>query len=277
MRLKVGIILNFLLLGCMVLFLSFSPLLISWITGYIDSGESVLFPQLLSRIDFLPLTLGQFLDQCIFLVLLWFVLSSIFPLVRKIRERLILFPIQANFSEEKESVIRPCSWILPDISRWDNAKIPSLKLHELILNLKDEWAFNRQSCLRDEKKIPQVKNGRFGGKWGFISQSWNSLLHWREFISILLRIDLSRFRWYLFDHSFKNFSSSHHDWLPKTNFHLIFLHHQFFCQNIEHRYRGCKVQEVGRSRRAKIRRMEFHQMWMTPSMVAISRAGGEGG
>ncbi len=205
LRLKVGIILNFLLLGCMVLFLTLSPLLISGITGYLDSGDSLFFPQLMSKIYFLPLTLGQFLDQCIILSLLWIVLSSFFPLVRKIRERLKLFPGQMYLSNGNESVIIPHSWILSDISRWDKFGTNSLNRQKLLLDFKNERDFTPRILAEEGEKYSQFNQTQHGGNSNLFYLSWALLVNRNTSIFVLLFIRSCQLSWILFDHSFLNF------------------------------------------------------------------------
>ncbi len=228
MRVKVGIILNFLLLGCMVIFLTLFPLLISGITGYLDSGESIFFPQLMSKINFLPLTLGQFLDHCIILSLLWFVLSSFFPLVRKIRERLKLFPSQMYLPEGYESAGSPRSWILSDISRWDTFGTGSPIRQGLNLDLKNEWTFAPRTLACHKEKILQFNQTRSGRHVRLILSSWALLVKRNNSISVLPFVHSHRFPWMLFNYSDLNFELSHKCLWFSVNSSLVFRNYQNF-------------------------------------------------
>src|SRR4030042_7042874 len=120
LRLRVGFILASLTFGCFVFFILCSPLLFSEVRTYLDSGCSFFFPSLLTKLGSLPLTLGQFLDHCILVVLLWFVLSSFFPFIQKFRALLKYDPEEEFFALMKETEKNKHSSILGEVTGWDN-------------------------------------------------------------------------------------------------------------------------------------------------------------
>ncbi len=275
LRLKVGIILNVLLLGCMVLFLSLSPLLISWVKAYFDSGDSIFFPLLLTRIDILPLTLGQFLDQCLIFSLLWFVLSSFFPLVRKIRDRLRAFPDQMYLQGRKETAPCPRSWLLSDITHWENCVIIAPKYCGRYPDVKKEWGLISQRSFAKANKDPLLNCCKFRRNRYLVSSSSAPLWNWHDFCSVF---SLARFRFprIRYDHSFLNFVSSHHGRFPGAIFRLVFLEHHESVR-ISHIVKEvAKSSATGEMGGFLVEGRNFVKLWTTSRPKVNSIAGGEG-